>query len=306
VGVSRPTVIHWRKRFAEQGLAGLADRPRSGRPRTIGVDRRLQIVAATLAGPQPEHGGTHWSSRRLAQELGVGHTTVAKVWRDYELQPWRVETFKFSTDPELDAKVYDVVGLYLDPPERAVLLCVDEKSQIQALDRTAPSLPLRPGLAERHTHDYVRHGTATLFAALEVATGRVTNRCYQRHRHTESLAFLQQIAKAYPRRKLHLVLDNYATHKHLAVRAWLAKHPRIHLHFTPTSASWLNLVEIFFGILTRQAIRRGSFTSVTDLMQTINAFCDAWNEHCQPFSWTKTPEQILGKAKRKTTSRTRH
>ncbi len=223
------------------------------------------------------------------------------------MQPWRTETFKFSTDPELEAKVRDVVGLYLNPPENAVVLCVDEKSQVQALHRTAPILPLRPGLPEKATHDYVRHGTTSLFAALEVGTGKVTDACYPRHRHQEFLKFLKQVAKAYPRVRLHLVCDNYATHKHPAVRAWLGKHPRITLHFTPTSGSWLNLVEIFFGIITRQAIRRGNFTSVKDLIAAIETFIDGWNERCQPFVWTKTADELLPHCRPgKRTSFTRH
>ncbi|MFL6295657.1 MAG: IS630 family transposase, partial [Actinomycetes bacterium] len=298
LGCSRQTVITWRQRFTRSGIAGLTDRPRAGRPPTIDVHKELEIVAVTLAGPAPTSGETHWSTRTLARELGVSNFTIATVWRDHGLKPWRTETFKFSTDPQLEAKIHDVVGLYLHPPEQAVVLCVDEKSQIQALDRTAPILPLRPGLAERRTHDYVRHGTTTLFAALEVATGRVTDRFVDRHRHIEFLAFCKQVAKAYPWRELHLVLDNYGTHKHPRVRAWLARNPRIHLHFTPTSASWMNLVEIFFGIITRKAIRRGTFTSVADLVQAIRIFIDAWNERCQPFQWTKTPEQVLAKAMR--------
>ncbi len=220
------------------------------------------------------------------------------------LQPWRRETFTFSTDPQLEAKVRDVVGLYLAPPEKAVVLSIDwgsphevgEKSQIQALDRTAPILPVRPGLPEKATHDYVRHGTTTLFAALEIATGKVTDACYPRHRSDEFLRFLKQVAKAYPRVKLHLVVDNYATHKHPTVQAWLARNPRITMHFTPTSGSWLNMVEIFFGIITRQAIRRGTFTSVKDLIAAIETYIDGWNERCQPFTWTKTADQILEKA----------
>jgi transposase len=298
VGCSRQTVVTWRKRFAAHGLEGLRDRPRPGRPPLVGRHKRLEIVAATLTPPPEQLGVTHWSSRLLARELGVSNYTIAEVWREHGLQPWRTETFKFSTDPELEAKVHDVVGLYLHPPERAVVLCVDEKSQIQALDRTQPILPLRPGLAERRTHDYLRHGTTTLFAALEVATGKVTDRCFARHRHTEFLAFLKQVARAYPRRQLHLVLDNYATHKHPTVRAWLAKHPRVQLHFTPTSASWLNLVEVFFGIITRQAIRRGSFASVSELVEAIGRFCDGWNQRCQPFRWTKTADQILTATRR--------
>ena len=220
------------------------------------------VVAATLEPPPDRLGVTHWSTRLLAAELGISNFAVGQVWKRWGLQPWRTETFKFSTDPELEAKVRDVVGLYLDPPEKAVVLCVDEKSQIQALDRTAPILPLRPGLPEKASHDYVRHGTTTLFAALEVATGKVVDACYDRHRHQEFLRFLKQVAKSYPRRQLHVVVDNYATHKHPAVQAWLAKNKRVRLHFTPTSGSWLNLVEVFFSIITRQAIRRGTFISV--------------------------------------------
>jgi transposase len=304
VGASRPTVICWRDRYAAGGVGALEDRDRSGRPP---VHDEVAIVVATLEAPPERLGVTHWSARLLARELGVSFATVARIWRKWKLQPWRVETFKFSTDPELDAKVRDVVGLYLNPPDKAVVVCVDEKSQVQALDRTAPMLPVRPGLAARRTHDYVRHGTTTLFAALEVATGKVTDACYDRHTHAEFLAFLKLVAKAYPRVKLHVVVDNYATHKHPTVKAWLAKHPRVTMHFTPTSGSWLNMVEIFFGIITRQAIRRGTFTSVKDLIGAIEAFIDGWNERCEPFVWTKTADDILAKAtNRKQTSNTRH
>ena len=290
VGVSKPTVIAWKRRYAAEGLAGLDDRPRPGRPKVVD---EAEIVVRSLQSP-PEHlGVTHWSSRLLAAELGISHVTVVKAWQKWDIQPWRSETFKFSTDPELEAKVRDVVGLYLNPPDKAVVLCVDEKSQVQALDRTAPILPLRPGIPEKQTHDYVRHGTTTLFAALEVATGKVTDACYERHRHEEFLRFLKQIARAYPRRELHLVCDNYATHKHPAVQAWLARHPRITLHFTPTSGSWLNMVEIFFGIITRQAIRRGTFRSVADLKAAIARFIDGWNDRCEPFTWTKTADELL-------------
>jgi transposase len=306
VGCSRPTVILWRQRYTQAGLDGLGDQPRSGRPQTVRRDRRAEILAATLTPPPEDLGVTHWSSRLLAAELGVSHNTVARVWAEHDLKPWRTETFKFSTDPQLEAKVRDVVGLYLQPPERAVVLCLDEKSQIQALSRTASNLPLRPGDPERRTHDDVRHGTTTLFAALEVATGRVTDTCSPRHRHDEFLAFLKLVAKAYPRRQLHLVLDNYGTHKHPTVRAWLDRHPRIHLHFTPTSASWMNLVEVFFSIITRQAIRRGSFPSVADLVAAIRRFCDAWNQRCQPFVWAKDADDIMIKATRKRTSGTKH
>src|SRR5512132_2550959 len=306
VGCSRPTVILWRDRYAKAGLDGLGDKHRSGRPQTVRADRRAEILAATLT-PPPEHlGVTHWSSRLLAAELGVSHNTVARVWAEHDLKPWRTETFKLSTDPELEAKVRDVVGLYLDPPAHAIVLCLDEKAQIQALSRTAPNLPLRPGSPERRTHDYVRHGTTTLFAALEVATGRVTDTCSPHHRHVEFLAFLKLVARAYPRRQLHLVLDNYGTHKHPTVRAWLDRHPRIHLHFTPTSASWMNLVEVFFAIITRQAIRRGSFPSVADLVAAIRRFIDGWNERCQPFAWVKDADDIMIKATRKRTSGTDH
>jgi transposase len=305
VGCSRPTVIMWRRRYEEAGLVGLADAERPGAPRTISQRLRDEIVK-TLAGPPRKLGVTHWSSRLLAAQLGVSHMTVARVWREHGLKPHRWETFKFSTDPELETKVRDVVGLYLNPPERAVVLCVDEKSQIQALDRTQPILPLRPGLPERRTHDYVRHGTTTLFAALEVATGKVTEACYPRHRHEEFLRFLKHVAKTYPRRQLHIVLDNYGTHKHPDVRRWLERHPRIHLHFTPTGASWLNMVEIFFGIITRQAIRRGTFTSVRQLVQAITRYIKAWNDRCEPFAWTKDADAILAKANRQTTSVTGH
>ena len=279
VGMSRPTVLLWRDRFAEHGIDGLHDEARSGRPRHVRHDR---IIAATLKPPPKSLGVTHWSSRLLAARLGVGNATVARCWREYGVQPWRSETFKFSTDPELVAKVTDVIGLYLAPPDNAIVLCVDEKSREQALDRTAPILPMRPGLPERATHDYVRHGTTTLFAALNIATGNVTATCQPRHRHQEFLRFLKQIAKAYPGRELHLVMDNYAPHKKAEVRDWLADNPRIHIHFTPTSGSWLNLVEVWFGIIQRQAIGRGTFT------------------------WTKTADQVLAKANRQKTSNTSH
>jgi transposase len=264
-------------------------------------------VLATLEPPPENLGVTHWSSRLLAKHLGVSDYTVSTTWKKWGLQPWRVQTFKFSTDPELEAKIRDIVGLYLNPPDKAIVLCIDEKSQVQALDRTAPVLPLRLGMPEKQTADYVRHGTTTLFATLEVATGKVTDACYPRHRHDEFLRFLKQVAKAYPRRTLHIVCDNYATHKHPAVHAWLEKNPRIRLHFTPTSGSWLNMVEIFFGIITRQAIRRGTFTSVKDLIAAIEVFIDAWNERCEPFVWTKTADQIIPKAaKSQATSIARH
>jgi transposase len=304
VGVSKPTVIAWKKRFAAEGIAGLDDRPKPGRPPVIDP---VAIVLATLEPPPQGLGVTHWSSRLLAKQLGVSDFTISTTWKKWGLQPWRVQTFKFSTDPELEAKIRDVVGLYLNPPERAIVLCVDEKSQVQALDRSAPVLPLRLGMPEKQTHDYVRHGTTTLFAALEVATGKVVDACYPRHRNEEFLRFLKQVAKAYPRRQVHIVCDNYATHKHPTVKAWLTKNPRVTMHFTPTSGSWLNMVEIFFGIITRQAIRRGTFTSVKDLIIAIENFIDAWNDRCEPFIWTKTADELIKKAARgKTTSLARH
>jgi transposase len=284
-GVSRPTVNKWRSRYVERGMDGLADEPRPGPART--VDQR-KIISETLTPPPKRLGVTHWSSRLLARRLKVSHVTVAAAWKQFGVRPWKAETFKFSTDPELAAKVTDVIGLYLNPPENAIVLCVDEKSQIQALNRTQKVLPMQPGHAEQRTHDYVRHGTTTLFAALEVATGRVTGQCRNRHRHQEFLAFLKHLARSYPDRELHLVMDNYATHKRPEVKAWLAANPRIQVHFTPTSGSWLNLVEVWFGIIERQAIRRGVFGSVRDLTIKIRAFITGWNRRKHPFIWTKT------------------
>jgi len=309
VGVTRQTVISLRARYGQRGMDALADLPRSGRPPVID---EAKVVVATLNPPPPRLGVTHWSARLMADHLRgrgmpVSFAEVARIWREWGLQPHRIDTFKFSTDPALEAKVRDVVGLYLDPPANAVVVCVDEKSQIQALDRTAPLLPMRFGRAERRTHDHVRHGTTTLFAALEVATGRITaDACYPRHRNGEFLAFLNKVAKAHPRVPLHVVCDNYGTHSHPKVKAWLARNPRITLHFTPTSASWMNMVEIFFGIITRQAIRRGTFTSVPDLIGAIRIFIDAYNERCEPFAWTKTADQILTKTNRQKTSDTGH
>ena len=309
VGMTRQTVISWRARYEAGGIDALADLPRSGRPPVID---EAAVVVATLNPPPAEWGVTHWSARLMSAHLAregmpVSFAEVARIWRDWDLQPHRIETFKFSTDPQLEAKIRDVVGLYLDPPQNAVVVCVDEKSQIQALDRTAPLLPMRFAQAERRTHDYQRHGTTTLFAALEVATGRITaDACHPRHRNGEFLAFLKQVAKAHPRVKLHVVADNYATHNHPNVKKWLARNPRITMHFTPTGASWMNMVEIFFGIITRQAIRRGTFTSVPDLIGAIRIFIDAYNQRCEPFTWTKTADQIPTKAGRQKTSDTGH
>lgn len=294
-GCSRQTVGLWRTRFAEQGLEGLRDAPGRGRPPEITDAKRAEIVARTLQPPPAE---THWSARRLAKEVGVSHMSVHRVWKAHRLAPHRTETFKFSSDPELVPKVIDVVGLYLNPPEKALVLSVDVKTQIQAIERTQPLLPLRPGLPARFTHDYERHGTTDLYAALNIATGQVLARCYARHRHTEFLDFLHLVHRRSPRRDLHLIVDNASTHLHANVDAWLAKHPRVHLHFTPTGCSWLNLIETWFGILTKRAIRRGSFPTVAALIAAVERFLAAWNEEANPFVWTKTPDQILAKVAR--------
>jgi transposase len=292
---SEPTVRLWRGRFAEAGIPSLEeDAPGRGRPATYDQKTINRIVSVTLG--RPPQGETHWSSAAVADRVGVSATTVLRVWRDHKLQPHRARGFKFSTDPDLTDKVTDVVGLYLHPPEKAVVLCVDEKSQIQALDRTQPLLPMRPGQVERRSHDYVRHGTATLFAALDIATGEVTGRCYARHRHQEFLTFLQLVAKRYPKIEIHMVLDNYRTHKHPVVREWLEANPRFHLHFTPTSASWMNQVETWFSILQRKTIRRGVFRSVGSLQSAVHRFIDAWNDHKKPFAWVRTSDEILAKA----------
>ncbi len=289
LGVTQTTVCLWRRRYRSAGLDGLRTRPRSGRKRRITTAKEQAVISATLRKPKA---ATHWSARRLAKQVGLSSATVHRIWQKYGLQPHRTETFKFSRDPQFDAKLADIVGLYLDPPERALVLCVDEKSQIQALNRTQPAFPMWPGLPARMTHDYTRHGTTSLFAALEVASGKVHGRCFRRHRHAEFIAFLESLAKRYPKLELHLICDNYGTHKHPAVKQWLAAHPRFHLHFTPTSASWLNLVERWFGLITSQAIRRGSFQSVAQLEQAIARFLADWNDHAQPFAWTKSPRQI--------------
>lgn len=296
VGVSLPTVLLWRSRFVEHGLDGLVDAPHPGRPRLYGRETRDRIVAETLR--KPEGSVTHWSRARLADRVGVSASTVGRVWREANLKPHRSETFKYSNDPELVAKVTDVVGLYLDPPERAIVLSVDEKTQVQALNRTQPMLPLRPGLPERYTHDYQRNGTINLFAALDVATGKVTHTTRDRHTGADFLAFLKRIARAYPKGAVHLILDNVSSHKTPAVMTWLGRHKRFAFHFTPTSASWMNQIETWFGILTRQAVRRGSFNSVTELTRAIDEFTRAWNDRAAPFAWVKTADQILAKATR--------
>jgi transposase len=297
LGVAIMTVKLWRRRYAAAGLAGLADAPRPGHPPTYTREDRDRLVALTM-GPPPE-GTTHWSVRAMARRTGMSPSTVHRIWAELGYKPHRTETFKFSTDPALEAKIRDVVGLYLDPPDGAVVLCVDEKTQIQALDRTQPMLPMRPGQVERHTHDYTRNGTTCLFAALEVGTGTVTTATRERHTGADFLGFLRRVERAYPGVELHVVLDNVSTHKTPAVRAWLERHPRITFHFTPTSASWMNQVETWFGILTRQAIRRGSFRSVRELVARIEAFTQSWNSGASPFTWVKTADEILAKAVRK-------
>ena len=295
--VDRNTVLLWRGRFERDRLAGLADAPRPGREPTYDRAARDRVIAFTLE--PPPFGTTHWSSRAMAARTGISVTTVQRIWAEAGLKPHRVETFKFSTDPELVAKVRDVVGLYLAPPERAIVLSVDEKTQIQALDRTAPMLPMRPGQIERHTHDYKRNGTTHLFAALEVATGKVTTQTRNRHTAADFLAFLAEVERAYPQGELAVVLDNVSSHKTPAVHEWLEAHRRVSFHFTPTSASWMNQIETWFGILSRQAIRQGSFRSVKELIAMIDAFTVSWNEGSTPFRWVKTADQILAKAVRK-------
>ena len=305
-GVAIMTVKLWRRRYAERGLAGLLDEARPGRPAVYTRADRDRVIALTLS--PPPAGTTHWSVRRLAREVGMSETSVWRIWQSAGLKPHRVESFKFSSDPELEAKVRDVVGLYLQPPERAIVLSLDEKTQVQALDRTQPMLPLRPGQVERRTHDYKRNGTTSLFAALNVATGEVTQQARPRHTGADFLAFLRRLEGVYPEHDLHVVLDNVSSHKTPAVQAWLARHPRITFHFTPTSASWLNQVETWFSILTRQAIRRGSFGSVKELVAMIDTFTRNWNAGATPFTWVKTADEILAKAVRKprATNESRH
>ena len=298
VGVSPTTVKAWRERFGDEGLKGLgAVRPGRGRKPRISQEKVAEIVHATLHETPP--GETHWSCRSMAQAQGVSPATVQRIWSARGLQPHRVKTFKLSNDKQFEDKLVDIVGLYLDPPEKAVVLCMDEKSQIQALDRTQASLPMKQGRAGTMTHDYKRNGTTTLFAALDVLTGEVIGQCLPRHRHAEFLKFLRTIDREVPKGlQVHLILDNYSTHKHQNVKNWLGKHPRFQLHFTPTSSSWLNLVERFFGKLTDKAIRRGIFNSVPDLIAAIEAYLKANNDNPTPFIWTATAESILDKVRR--------
>lgn len=291
--VTLPTVGKWRQRFLTRRLDGLTDEPRPGPPRTI-TDAQVEAVVTKTLESKPAN-ATHWSTRGMARATGLSQTAISRIWRAFGLQPHRHETFKLSTDPYFVEKVRDVVGLYLHPPDRAVVLSVDEKSQVQALDRTQPVLPMTPGQAERGTHDYVRHGTTSLFAALDVATGKVIGKCH-RHRHQEFVRFLDDIDAAVPHEDgvtIHLVLDNYATHKTPAVRRWLAKHPRFVAHFTPTSGSWLNQVERFFAEITEKRIRRGVFKSVKALEHAITAYLAEHNADPKPFKWTATADLIL-------------
>ena len=297
LGLQRQTVGKWRRRFVEQRVDGLHDEPRSGTPRTIEDARIEAVIVRTLETLPPD--ATHWSSRSMAQASGLSVSTVQRIWRAFGLQPHRLETFKLSTDPDFVAKVRDVVGLYVSPPEHAIVLCVDEKSQIQALDRTQPLLPMRPGQAARRTHDYKRHGTTSLFAALDIATGQVIGKCFPRHRATEFRRFLDEIEANVPKDlDVHLVMDNYATHKTPLIRSWLAKRPRWHVHLTPTSSSWLNQVERFFALITDKQIRRGVHRNVADLQADIAAFIDRHNADPKPFRWTKSADDILASIER--------
>lgn len=297
LALSEPTVGKWRTRYLGQGLQGLHDELRPGRPRSISDEEVAALVRKTLQ--QSPRDGTHWTVRTLAQEADVSRSTVHRIWTAFGLQPHRQRHFKLSTDPFFVEKVRDIVGLYLNPPDKALVLCVDEKSQIQALDRTQPLLPLGVGYVEGVTHDYVRHGTTTLFAALDIATGAVLGQCKRRHRHQEFLQFLRQIEANVPDdMDVHLVIDNYATHKHPKVKRWLARRPRYHVHYTPTYASWLNQVEIWFNLITQRAIRRGTFRSVRALVEKIDRFVRHYNAQSRPFAWVATADSILAKIKR--------
>lgn len=294
--ITRPTVGKWRRRFLEQRLDGLVDEPRPGAPRTIQDAEVERVVTMTLES-KPKH-ATHWSTRGMAEATGLSQTAISRIWRTFHLQPHRTETFKLSTDPHFIDKVRDVVGLYMNPPEHAIVLSVDEKSQVQALDRSQPLLPLEPGRPERHTHDYARHGTTSLFAALNVATGKVIGECYQQHRHQEFIKFLERIDTSIPAKPgvaIHIVMDNSATHKTPRVRRWFERHPRFHVHFTPTSSSWLNQVERFFAEITEKRIRRGAFRSVSALKKAIRDYLDNHNENPKPFKWTADADRILAR-----------
>ena len=297
LGVDKTTVGKWRRRFVEHRMDGLRDEPRSGTPRTIDDARIEALIVRTLESVPPD--ATHWSSRGMARACGLSVSSVQRIWRAFGLQPHRLETFKLSTDPDFVAKVRDVVGLYVSPPARAIVLCVDEKSQIQALDRSQPMLPMRPGQPSRRSHDYKRHGTTSLFAALDIATGRVIGKCYPRHRAIEFRKFLDEIEAAVPADlDVHLIIDNYATHKTPLIRNWFVRRPRWHVHLTPTSSSWLNQVERFFALLTDRQLRRGIHRSVAALKAAIIAFIERHNADPQPFRWTKSADDILASIER--------
>ncbi len=299
MGVSLPTVGKWRQRFIDQRLEGLHDEPRPGAPRTV-TDEQVEAVVVKTLESLPKN-ATHWSTRSMAQATGLSQSAIVRIWHTFGLQPHRVETFKLSSDPLFIEKVRDVVGLYMSPPERAIVLSVDEKSQIQALDRSQPGLPLGLGYTEKHTHDYVRHGTTSLFSALNVKTGEVIGQCMNRHRHQEFLKFMKTVDAAIPEEEgvtIHVIMDNYATHKTPAVRKWFTNHPRYVVHFTPTSASWLNLVERFFAEITVKRIRRGAFKSVKQLIAAIEDYLALHNANPRPFHWTATADEILGKVDR--------
>jgi transposase len=292
VGCSPPTVVKWRKRFAADRLEALVDVPRPGRPRTVSDEQVQEVITKTLEATPKD--ATHWSTRSMAREVGLTQSAVSRIWRAFGLQPHRQESWKLSRDPFFVDKVRDVVGLYLNPPERAVVLCVDEKSQIQALDRTAPILPMLPGTPQRATHDYKRAGTSSLYAALDIASGQVIGALHSRHRAIEFKKFLTTIDRQVPAHlRVHLVLDNSSTHKTPAIKKWLLAHPRFELHFTPTSSSWLNLVERWFGELTHKKLRRGTHRSVRALNADIRAWIQTWNDDPKPYVWTKTADQIL-------------
>jgi len=296
--IGQATVGKWRRRFIERRIGGLYDELRPGKPRSIDDERVAALLHKTLH-TKPENGSTHWSVRTMADETGISSTTVHRYFKLFGLQPHRTESFKLSTDPFFIEKLRDVVGLYLSPPENALVLCVDEKSQVQALERTQPMLPMGLGYAEGVTHDYKRHGTTTLFAALDVLSGAVLAECMPRHRHQEFLSFLRTIDEAVPPElDIHMIVDNYATHKHARVKAWLARRPRWHVHFIPTYSSWLNQVERFFSLITGKAIRRGSFASVKELVAKIDHFVASHNQDCKPFQWTATADSILEKLQR--------
>lgn len=299
LGASRPTVQRWLDRYEADGLAGIEqDRPRPGRPRRITSDLEAAVIDRTLHETPPD-GGTHWSQRLMAQETGLHHSQIGRIWKAHGLKPHRVEYFKLSKDPAFVEKLKDVVGLYIAPPERAIVFSFDEKSQIQALDRTQPGLPLKAGRAGTMTHDYKRHGTTTLFAALDVASGEILHECLPRHRHQEFLRFMRRVERETdPALDLHFILDNYATHKHPKVQAWLDRHPRVHFHFLPTSASWLNLVERFFRDLSQRQLKRLAVNSVAELVDAITAYIETRNRDPRPFAWTASVQHILTKVRK--------